>query len=92
MSELFGLLQQNGCGLKIEDSSREKSQLEVGMVLDPWMEATETSSEHQEKITKVFEEELKEDGKPCTGMHAYRDEKGNVCFKHKYTVAIGVKE
>ena len=92
VAELFGLLQQDGCGLIVDESSREKTQLEVGLELVAWMESTKTSSENQEEIIKTFEEELKEDGKPCTGMHAYRDEKGNICFKHKWTVAIGLKE
>ena len=91
VTELFDLVK--GCGLKADESSIKQSQLEVGMDLIAWMDSTKTSPENETKIIKAFETELQE-GKanPTTGMHAYRDEAGRICFKHKYTVAIGIKE
>lgn len=91
VTELFDLVK--GCGLKIDESSIKQSQLEVGMDLSAWMESTKTSPEHQTEIIKSFKMALEEGGgNPSTGMHAYRDEAGKMCFKHKYTVAIGLKE
>ena len=91
VTELFDLLKI--CGLKADESSIKQTQLEVGMDLIAWMDSTKTSPENEAKIVKAFETELQEgDDKPFTGMHAYRDETGRICFRHKYTVAIGIKE
>ena len=91
VTELFDLVK--GSGLQVDESSIKQTQLEVGKDLIAWMDSTKTSPESETKIVKAFEAVLQEgDDNPSTGMHAYRDEAGRICFRHKYTVAIGIKE
>ena len=90
VTELFDLVK--GSGLKVDEATIKQSQLEVGMDLIAWMDSTKTSPENEAKIVEAFEAELQEgDAKQFTGMHAYRDEAGRICFKHKYTEAYNYK-
>ena len=67
----------------------EEEWLEVGMDLEAWMTSTDTPPDKQEEIIQAMKIEL--DGGPKTGMDVYRDEGGRICFKHRWTVVVGVK-
>ena len=63
--------------------------LENGMNLSEWMNSTNTIPSARVVIERSMDIEL--GGGTGTGMRAYRDENNEVCFKHRYVIAIGQK-
>jgi hypothetical protein len=59
------------------------------MNLSEWMNSTNTIPSARVVIERSMDIEL--GGGTGTGMRAYRDENNEVCFKHRYVIAIGQK-